>query len=117
MNTTVRALLAALLLAPALSNLPAAAAEPARRNIVSPEVRADRTVTFRLLAPKVAQVALNAESGRKPMAKDDSGLWSVTVGPLEPDIYAYTFDVDGVATVDPRNGYVKTGRSTQSLAR
>lgn len=117
MNTTVRALLAALLLAPALSNLPAAAAEPARRNIVSPEVRADRTVTFRLLAPKVSQVILNAESGRKPMTKDDSGLWSVTVGPLEPDIYAYTFDVDGVATVDPRNGYVKTGRSTQSLVQ
>ncbi|MCX6900246.1 MAG: alpha/beta hydrolase-fold protein [Verrucomicrobia bacterium] len=116
MNKTVCALLATLLLAPALSNLPAAtAAEPARRNIVSPEVRADRTVTFRLLAPKVAQVVLNAEFGRQPMTKDDSGLWSVTVGPLDPDIYAYTFSVDGVTTVDPLNGLVKTGRSTQNL--
>ncbi len=119
MNRAVSALIAVLALAPAFLNcLAASAAEPGRRDIVSPEVRADRTVTFRLLAPKVTQVALNGEfGGRQPMTKDDSGLWSVTVGPLDPDIYSYTFDVDGVATVDPRNGYVKTGRSTSSLVQ
>ena len=119
MNRTVCALIAALALAPALLDHPAAsAAEAGRVQVVSPEVKADRTVTFRLLAPKVTQVAVNGEfGGRQPMTKDDSGLWSVTVGPLDPDIYSYTFDVDGVATVDPRNGYVKTGRSTSSLVQ
>ena len=119
MNKTIYALIAALALAPALPIHPTAtAAESGRVQVVSPEVKADRTVTFRLLAPKVTQAAVNGEfGGRQPMTKDDSGFWSVTVGPLDPDIYSYTFDVDGVTTVDPRNGYVKTGRSTSSLVQ
>ena len=117
MNKTVSALVAALAFVSTALPHTALAAEPGRPQIVSPEVKADRTVVFRLMAPKVSQVTFNGESGRQPMTKDAAGLWSVTVGPLEPDIYAYTFDVDGVATVDPRNGYVKTGRSTQSLVQ
>jgi enterochelin esterase-like enzyme len=119
MNKTVCALIAVLAITSPLLHPPSStAAEPGRPQIVSPEVKADRTVVFRLLAPKVTQAAVNGEfGGRQPMTKDDSGLWSATVGPLDPDIYSYTFDVDGVQTVDPRNGYVKTGRSTTSLVQ
>ena len=41
------------------------------------------------------------------MAKDDKGVWSVTLGPFEPDIYEYEFTVDGVTILDPRNEKVK----------
>jgi enterochelin esterase-like enzyme len=76
------------------------ASPPAR--IVSPEVHPDRSVTFRLSAPKATEVTV---SGIGPataaMQKDIAGVWSVTVGPLDPDMYHYTFLVDGVRTMDP----------------
>jgi enterochelin esterase family protein len=37
------------------------------------------------------------------MARDASGVWSVTTSPLQPELWAYTFSVDGVRTLDPRN--------------
>jgi enterochelin esterase family protein len=37
------------------------------------------------------------------MKKDDQGLWSVTIGPLKPEFYTYTFLVDGVQALDPSN--------------
>ena len=43
------------------------------------------------------------------MTKDDKGVWSITVGPLTPDFYSYTFNVDGVRTVDPKNAMIKQG--------
>jgi enterochelin esterase family protein len=79
--------------------------------IISPEVHSDRTVTLRILAPKAATVSVNGEiMGGKPAAlltKDDAGLWSITLGPLEPEIYSYGFNVDGVEVNDQRNSYVK----------
>src|SRR5690606_23289560 len=79
--------------------------------IVSPEVKADRTVTFRFRAPNAEQVTLIGElDGRTyPMTKDESGVWSVTVGPWAPDVYNYQFDVDGVIAMDPVNPSVKLG--------
>src|SRR5207249_998311 len=35
------------------------------------------------------------------------GIWTITVGPLEPDYYGYSFQVDGVGTVDPSNTVIK----------
>jgi enterochelin esterase family protein len=59
-------------------------------------------VTFRLSAPKATEVTVNGVgSGPAPMQKDATGLWSVTLGPLDPDTYHYTFVVDGVRTIDP----------------
>ena len=48
--------------------------------------------------------------GTKPPAvttPDGDGVWSVTIGPLEPEIYAYAFNVDGMTVIDPRTSYVK----------
>jgi enterochelin esterase-like enzyme len=74
--------------------------------IASPEVLKDGRVTFRLLAPKAAEVLVqgNWEGGRGlAMAKDSAGLWSVTTATLQPEVWAYTFSVDGVRTLDPNN--------------
>lgn len=79
--------------------------------LVTPEVKADRTVTFRFRAPDAEQVTLIGElDGRTyPMTKDESGVWSVTVGPWAPDVYNYQFNVDGIIAMDPVNPSVKLG--------
>ena len=72
----------------------------------SPEVLADGRITFRLLAPKATEVLVqgNWAGGRDlAMTKDDAGLWSVTTPALQPELWAYTFSVNGVRTLDPRN--------------
>ncbi len=80
--------------------------QAAAAKVVSPEVLADGRVTFRLFAPKATEVLLqgNWPNGRgAAMTKDASGLWSVTTAALQPELWAYTFSVDGVRTLDPGN--------------
>ena len=78
----------------------------------SPEVRDDHTVTFRLKAPEAKKVNLVGVHilaalgrGREPMpfVKGDDGIWTLTVGPLKPDMYVYHFNVDGMQITDPSN--------------
>src|SRR5262245_51653466 len=73
----------------------------------SPEVHADRTVTFRLRAPKAPAVDLVGEimqgKGPQPMSKGSDGVWSVTIGPIEPEIWIYNFRIEGVDLPDPSN--------------
>lgn len=82
----------------------------------SPQVHADRRVTFRLAAPKAAEVKLWGEwlskfNTTEPMQKGADGTWSATVGPLLPDLYNYLFLVDGVVVPDPANPLARTGKS------
>ncbi len=99
---------AALLLLPAAyaqQAAPGRGAAPPRP--VSPEIHADRTVTFRLFAPKANEVTLNGswEGARDiKMSKDDGGIWSVTAGPLGAQLWGYWYLVDGVKALDPGNG-------------
>lgn len=72
----------------------------------SPEVLPDGRITLRLVAPDALEVRLNGdwEGGTGvPMVKDEKGVWSATVGPMTPELWGYTFSVDGVRTLDPRN--------------
>jgi enterochelin esterase family protein len=79
----------------------------------STEVGADRKVTFRIYAPKASDVSVSGDFGQGgKMTKDDKGIWSITVGPLTPDFYSYTFNVDGVRTVDPKNPLTKPGMNS-----
>jgi enterochelin esterase-like enzyme len=80
----------------------------------SPDVHDDRTVTFRLRAPaakevRLTGVALLTALGRTnqpaPFTKGEDGIWTLTVGPLRPDMYAYHLNVDGVQMADPNNTY------------
>ncbi|MCC7009729.1 MAG: esterase [Acidobacteria bacterium] len=75
----------------------------------SAEVSADNHVTFRLYAPDAGDVRLagNWPGGTNvAMTKDAQGVWSVTVGPLTPELWSYRFVVNGVPAVDPQNGNV-----------
>lgn len=76
-----------------------------RPRIVSPEVQADRRVVLRLWAPQASDVQLSGDwLGPQPpvkLAKSDDGVWSVTVGPMAPNLYTYGFLVDGVRASDP----------------
>lgn len=74
----------------------------------SPEVHADGRVTVRLRAPN-AQAVIFASDGAAPtpMVRDSAGDWSYTTEPLAPDIYTYTFRVDGVTIPDPQNPEMK----------
>ena len=81
-------------------------AAPRPAPLRSPEIQPDRTVTFRLLAPKATEVTLNGswDNGTDiKMTKDDAGVWSATVGPLAPQLWGYWFVVDGVKALDPNN--------------
>ena len=79
--------------------------------LVSPEVHPDRTVTFRFRAPQATQVQLVGEilqgKGPQAMTKDEAGLWTVTIGPVPPEIWIYNFRVHGVDVTDPSNPAVK----------
>ena len=73
-----------------------------------PEVQKDGTVTFRLKAPNAKEVQVQCESlPAAKMHKDDQGVWSFTTEPLEPDYYGYSFEVDGLRTIDLNNPLMK----------
>lgn len=74
----------------------------------SPEVHGDGRVTFRLRAPNAKEVQVRCEGVKETkMQKDDQGVWSLTSDPLEPDIYAYSFSVDGLRMIDLANPLLK----------
>jgi len=83
---------------------------PFSARVISPEVHDDHTVTFRLLGPDVNSATVSGgmfvgeEAGKRvPLVKGADGVWSVTIGPLEPNIYLYWMQVDGVNMADPNN--------------
>ena len=80
----------------------------------SPEVHNDRTVTFRVKAPLAQGVVLPTGAihtanglGNQPLpfTKGNDGIWTLTIGPLKPDMYAYHINIDGVQIPDPSNTY------------
>jgi len=82
------------------------------------EVHPDRTVTFQLRAPDAAAVRVSGDfvSGAQDMTKGEGGVWSVTVGPLRPALYSYTFSVNGVRVMDPGNPMLVPGDRQSSTA-
>jgi enterochelin esterase-like enzyme len=93
---------------------------PPPDTLQSPEVHADGKVTFRLRAPRAAEVAVAGEwthpaaNTPEKMTRDGQGIWSLTVGPLEPNIYIYVFNVDGMVITDPVNPLVKLRARTSA---
>ncbi len=71
----------------------------------SSEPNPDRSVTFRYQDPAATKVVLNIDTAAKPipMVKGADGLWTYTTPPLAPEIYSYSFDVDGRPQFDPNN--------------
>jgi enterochelin esterase-like enzyme len=102
--------------------LPAAAQEALRggTEIVSPEIHDDHTVTFRVQAPDAGQVRISGDwmpaegwtPGSVPMVKGEDGTWTHTTEPLEPELYGYSFMVDGFRTLDPNNAFASRDIAT-----
>jgi len=91
---------------------------PQADTVVSPEVQADRRVTFRVRAPKATDVSLSMDymspGTREKMTRDSEGVWSVTIGPLAPTVYIYSFNVDGITMADPVNPNIKLRARTSA---
>lgn len=86
-----------------------ATAQPRAPRVVSPEVHADRSITFRVNGPELTRAILQAPWAGEPalMKRGDDGIWSVTLGPVDPQIYSYNYEIDGVSVIDPHNPRVK----------
>ena len=82
-----------------------AAAQQPEPAFNSHEVHPDGSVTLRYRNAGAKAVTVNNDMALTPftMTRDDSGVWSVTTPPLKPEIYSYTFVVDGVGQLDPVN--------------
>ena len=110
------------LLAGGLAGLVMSAALHAQRptpppSVTSPEVGADRRITFRILAPKAQSVKLAGSDlpgiGQGlEMKAGTNGVWEVAFGPVNPGSYRYHLNVDGVSVIDPRNP--KTSESNEN---
>ncbi len=90
--------------------------------VISPEVKADHTVTFRIQAPAADTVKITGDflpkekmktqwgefevPGKALMSKDDKGIWTFRSAPLESDLYSYSIIVDGFTTTDPGNAFL-----------
>ena len=90
--------------------------------IVSPEINANRTVTFRIHAPAADSVQITGDftpkvkmktqwgefevPGNANLAKGADGVWSYTTQPLESDLYTYNVIIDGFKSTDPSNVYM-----------
>ena len=90
-------------------------------DILSPEIHVNHTVTFRLLAPNADTVLITGDflptekaktqygefdvPGKAQLTKDDKGIWSFSSDVLKPELYNYSFIVDGLTISDPGNVY------------
>ena len=95
---------------------------PRPPEFVSPEVSAERKITFRIHAPKAQAVRLASSDlpdvGQGvDLTKGENDVWQVTVGPVAAGAYRYRFTVDDLAVVDPRNTATsETNTHIESLA-
>lgn len=76
--------------------------------VQSPDVHSDGRVTFRLRAPTAQKVTLHLEGAAQAyvLEKDTQGTWSVTTDPLAPELYGYSFNLDGTRLLDPSNSII-----------
>lgn len=93
--------------------------------VVSPEIHGSNTVTFRFKAPKAVRVQLTGDflpvqknakfeaPGIVDLKEGQQGVWEYTTPePLKPELYSYSFIVDGLRVNDPSNVYLIRDVST-----
>ena len=75
-----------------------------------PKCNDDGSVTFYYHNESAKSVMVDVQfAGRNEMKKDPStGVWSVQLGPVAPDMYPYCFIVDGISVMDPENPHGKS---------
>ena len=73
-------------------------------SMAQPRTNDDGTVTFQYKNDSAKTVLVDVQfAGRKEMTRGADGLWTVTLGPVAPDMYPYCYVVDGVGVMDPEN--------------
>lgn len=95
----------------------------------SPQINDNSTVTFRLRAPKAVKVQITGDflpkqkvktpqgefemPGIADLTEGQNGVWEYTTPePLKPELYSYSFLVDGLRMNDPGNIYLIRDVST-----
>lgn len=89
---------------------------PSSPVFISPQVKPDNTVVFNFFSKTAKAVSVSTQIEKSPvvMAKDSAGIWTVTLGPVKPDIYPYHFVVDGTSVADPKNSAIFPNEGFQS---
>lgn len=103
MKKTFRTIMVAL---GALMTMCTVQAQPGGRmvQVSSPVVNSDNTVTFNYRNDNAKSVQVDVQfAGKHDMFKNEDGVWTLTLGPAAPDIYPYSFVVDGISVMDPLN--------------
>ena len=102
MNSIFRKLssaLSAAFVAGAVCAQPGGFGQQAPSTVINP----DNTVTFNYRNPNAKAVQVWTQfSNNVDMTKGANGVWTATIGPAEPDIYPYHFEVDGISVMDPQ---------------
>src|SRR4051812_11908612 len=95
---------------------PATAPPPRPAPMMSPEVKENRNVTFRLRAPKATEVLLRGQWAKDPLplTRGADGDWSVDAAAVPPSVWEYSFVVDGLAMIDPSNPALKPMRNPRA---
>ncbi|UJP65100.1 esterase [Mongoliitalea daihaiensis] len=91
------------------------------QNLISPEIEGD-AVTFRFFAPQAQQVEITGDflpsikvessmgtvdaPGKVLLTKDEKGVWEFRADKLAPELYSYSFLVDGLPAIDPNNPFL-----------
>lgn len=86
------------------------------REVVSPEVHADCSVTLRYKAPAATSVEVVGDflASPQPMIRNEQGVWEYRSEPLASELYNYSFTVDGRAGEhDPQSSYFMRDINTQ----
>ena len=83
-------------------------------DVISPVIKEDNTVIFKLFSPKAENVKVVGDFENSPliMTKDSLGVWTGILPNVTPEIYIYQFDVDGAKIPDASNVYTKRDIST-----
>jgi enterochelin esterase-like enzyme len=88
--------------------------------IISPQIHEDGSVTFTAMAPLAKEVRLTGDwmpadgwiPGSVLMEKNEKGTWAYTTEILAPELYGYSFSIDGFRTLDPNNAFVSRDIAT-----
>ena len=86
------------------------------REVVSPELHADGSVTLRYKAPAATSVEVVGDflASPQPMVRDEQGVWEYRSEPLASELYNYSFTVDGRTGLhDPQSSYFMRDINTQ----
>lgn len=91
-------------------------AAPKPPPVVSPEIQADRSVTFRIKAPQAKEVVVRGQWAKDPlvMSKGEHDVWSATSAPIPAGVWEYSLAVDGVLMIDPGNSAIKPMREPRT---